>query len=64
MSAISLKNIKRDFSQLSYRPDVCHPNFIKELTNILETTGKLLMISCKILVINTNNYFFRVKTRI
>lgn len=40
MSAINLRNVKRDFAQLNYRPDICHPNLINELNNILDVTGK------------------------
>lgn len=40
MSAINLRSVKLEFSQLNYRPDVCHPNLINELKNILEITGK------------------------
>ncbi|VVC29565.1 Armadillo-type fold,Domain of unknown function DUF2428, death-receptor-like,Armadillo-like helical [Cinara cedri] len=39
MSALNLRNVKRDFAQLNYRPDICHPNLIKELKYILEITG-------------------------
>jgi len=41
MSALNLKNVKRDFSQLNYRPDACNPSLINELKNILEATGRL-----------------------
>lgn len=40
MSGINLRNLKRDFSQLNYRPNICDPNLIDELKNILEITGK------------------------
>lgn len=40
MSAINLRNVKRDFSQLNYRPDVCRPELIDELKNVSEAAGK------------------------
>jgi len=41
MSALNLKSVKRDFSQLNFRPDVYHPSLINELKNILEATGRI-----------------------
>lgn len=40
MSALNLRHVKRDFSELNYRPDVCHPDLIDELLTILYITGK------------------------
>lgn len=40
MSAINLRSVKLEFSELNYRPDICHPNLINELKKILETTGR------------------------
>jgi len=40
MSAMNLRSVKREFSKLNYRPDVCHPSLMDQLENILKITGK------------------------
>lgn len=46
MSAINLRNVKRDFSQLNFRPDIYHPDLINELSKILVITGKVIKVEC------------------
>lgn len=41
MSALNLKSVKRNFAQLNYRPDGCHPSLINELKIILDATGRI-----------------------
>lgn len=59
MSAISLRHIKRDFSQVSYRPDIEDEDLADILRNILVTSGKLLTVSRTIRVNYTNKLIFQ-----
>lgn len=52
MSALNLRTVKREFSQLNYRPDACHPSLIHELKIILEITGKLIVQFIIIILVN------------